>query len=146
VSLVRSGASKVHTKWSGVLLSVHLACALLAHFASQVRTLSMLRLAPFPSAQVRCKTQHLHPTCALCFLHWNHTCRFCGAFYCQLLLDSDLPIFILPTTIPLPLQSLFFLCHRHPPEVHACSCPPPPTRPGHRQRQRVHQSKGKIFE
>ncbi len=36
MGLVRSGASEVHTKRSGVLLSVHLACALLAHFTSQV--------------------------------------------------------------------------------------------------------------
>jgi hypothetical protein len=77
-------------------LSVHLACALLAHFANQVRTLSILRLAPFPSAQIGRKTQHLHPICTLCFLRWNHTRRFCGAFYHQLLLDSDLTIFILP--------------------------------------------------
>jgi hypothetical protein len=38
VGLVRSGVSKVRTKRSGVLLSAHLACALLAHFASQART------------------------------------------------------------------------------------------------------------
>jgi hypothetical protein len=96
VGLVQLGTSKVHTKQSGVLLSAHFACTLLAHFASQVRTLSMLRLAPFPSAQVGRKTQHLRPTCTLPFLHWNHTCHFCGAFYCQLLLDSDLTIFVLP--------------------------------------------------
>jgi hypothetical protein len=50
---------KSQPKRSGVLLSAHLACALLAHFASQMRTLSILQLAPFPSAQVGCKTQHL---------------------------------------------------------------------------------------
>ncbi len=42
---------EVHTVRSGVLQSAHLACALLAHFASQVCTLSILRLAPLPSAQ-----------------------------------------------------------------------------------------------
>ncbi len=36
--LVRFGASVVHTKRSGALLSAHLACALLAHFASEVRS------------------------------------------------------------------------------------------------------------
>ncbi len=96
VGLVQLGASRVHTKRSGVLLSAHLACALLKHFASQVRTLSILQLAPFPSAQVGQKTQHLCPTCALCFLHWHHTCCFCGAFYRQLSLVSDLTIFVLP--------------------------------------------------
>ena len=50
------------------------------------------------------KTQHLCPTCALRFLRWNHTRRFCWAFYHQLLLDTDLPIFVLPITIPLPLS------------------------------------------
>jgi hypothetical protein len=49
-----------------------------------------LRLAPFPSAQVGRKTQHLRPTCALRFLRWKHTHWFCGAFYRQLSLDSDL--------------------------------------------------------
>jgi hypothetical protein len=53
---VINGVNKVRTMRSGVLLSAHLACALLAHFASQVRTLSILRLAPFPSAQVGRKT------------------------------------------------------------------------------------------
>ncbi len=77
-------------------LSAHLAWALLAHFTSQVRTLSILQPAPFPSAQVGRKTQCLHPTCALCFLRWNHTRCFCGAFYRQLSLDSDLTIFVLP--------------------------------------------------
>jgi hypothetical protein len=38
VGIVWSGASKVRTKWSEVLSSALLACALLAHFASQVRT------------------------------------------------------------------------------------------------------------
>ncbi len=38
VGLVRSGASVVRTKWSGALLSAHLACALLAQFASEVRS------------------------------------------------------------------------------------------------------------
>ncbi len=46
------GMSKVRTKRSGVLLIAHLACTILAHFASQVRTLSILQLAPFPSVQV----------------------------------------------------------------------------------------------
>ncbi len=45
---VINGINEVRTMRSGVLLSVHLACALLAHFASQVRTLLILRLAPFP--------------------------------------------------------------------------------------------------
>ncbi len=35
-----------------LFLSVHLACTQLAHFASQVCTLLILQLAPFPSAQV----------------------------------------------------------------------------------------------
>ncbi len=65
---VINGINEVCTMWSGVLLSAFLACALLAHFASQVRTLLSLRLAPFPSAQVGRKTQHLRPTCALPFL------------------------------------------------------------------------------
>jgi hypothetical protein len=65
---VINGINKVLTMRSGVLLSVHLACALLVHFAGQVRTLSILQLAPFPSAQVGRKTQHLHPTCTLCYL------------------------------------------------------------------------------
>ncbi len=65
---VINGINEVRTMQSGVLLSVHLACALLAHFASQVQTLSMLPLAPFPSAQVGRKTQHLRPTCTLDFL------------------------------------------------------------------------------
>jgi hypothetical protein len=64
---VINGDNKVPTMRSGVLLSLHLACALLVHFVSQVRTLSILRLAPFPSAQVGHKTQHLRPTCALHF-------------------------------------------------------------------------------
>jgi hypothetical protein len=42
-ALVWSGASVVPTKQSRVLLSVHLACALLAHFASKV-----------PSLQAKC--------------------------------------------------------------------------------------------
>ncbi len=68
INTVINGVNKVCNMRSGVHLSVHLACALLAHFASQVRTLSILQLAPFPSAQVGRKTQHLCPTCALCFL------------------------------------------------------------------------------
>ncbi len=39
MGLVWSGASVVRTKRSGALLSVHLACALLAHFASKIRSL-----------------------------------------------------------------------------------------------------------
>ncbi len=66
---VINGINKVCTMQSGVLLSALLAWALLAHFASQVHTWSILRLAPFPSAQGGCKTQHLRPTCALHFLH-----------------------------------------------------------------------------
>jgi hypothetical protein len=66
-----------------IALSAHLVCTLFLHFASQVRTLLILELAPFPSSQVGCKTQHLRPTCALCFLCWNYTQHFCGAFYCQ---------------------------------------------------------------
>ncbi len=62
------GVNKARTMQSGVLLSAHLACALFAHFASQVCTVSILWLAPFPSAQVGCKTQHLRPTCAVSFL------------------------------------------------------------------------------
>jgi hypothetical protein len=62
VGLVWSGTSKVRTKGSGALLSAHLACALLAHFASQGRTSSILQLAPFPSVQVGRNTQHLRPT------------------------------------------------------------------------------------
>jgi hypothetical protein len=116
VGLLRLGASKVRTKWSGALLSAHWACTLLAHFASQVRTLSMLLLAPFPSVQVGRKTQHLRPTCALHFLCWNHTCLFGRAFYCQLLLDSDLLIFFLPycstahSLLPLPLAPPWGTC------------------------------------
>jgi hypothetical protein len=74
VGLVQLGESKVRTKRSGVLLSVHLACALLEHFAIQVRTLSILRLALFPSGQGKYghKTQHLCPT---------HTTVFDGAYY-----------------------------------------------------------------
>ncbi len=66
---VINGVNKVRTMHSGVLLSEHLACVLLAHFASQVRTLLILQLAPFPSAKVGRKTQHLRPTCTLCFLY-----------------------------------------------------------------------------
>jgi hypothetical protein len=65
---VINGINEVHTMQSGVILSAHLACALLAHFASQVCTLSILQFVPFPSAQVGRKTQHLHPTGTLCFL------------------------------------------------------------------------------
>jgi hypothetical protein len=65
---VINGVNEVRTMWSRVLLSAHLACTLLAHFDSQVCTLSILKLAPFPSAQVGRKTQLLHPTCALHFL------------------------------------------------------------------------------
>jgi hypothetical protein len=93
VCLVRLGATVVRTKRSGALLKCALGCALLAHFASKVRSLQAkcalkigvprpsahlkapqtdLRLAPFPSAQVGCKTQHFCPTCALRFLRWNH--------------------------------------------------------------------------
>ncbi len=100
-STVGRERSVVHTKRSGVLLSAHLACALLSQFASKVCSLQAkcaLKSAPdqfcnlhpsrpFPSPQAGRKTQHLRPTCALCFLHWNHTCRFCGAFHCQLSLD-----------------------------------------------------------
>ncbi len=57
---VINGIDEVLTMQSGMLVMVHLACALLAHFASQVRTLSILRLGPFPSAQVG----HKFPTFA----------------------------------------------------------------------------------
>jgi hypothetical protein len=65
---VINGINEVCTMRSGVLLSAHLACALVVHFASQVRSLSILQLAPYPSAQVGRKTQHLRPTCTLRFL------------------------------------------------------------------------------
>jgi hypothetical protein len=38
VGLVWSGANVVRTKWSGVLFKCALGCALLAHFASKVRS------------------------------------------------------------------------------------------------------------
>jgi hypothetical protein len=38
VGLVRLGASVVRTKWSGALLKCALGCALLAHFANNVRS------------------------------------------------------------------------------------------------------------
>ena len=130
VGLVRSDASVVCTKRSGALLSVHLACTLLAHFASKVQSLQAkcalkigvcrpsahlkahqtnFALAPFPSAQVGRKTQHLHPTCALCFLRWNHARLCCRTFYCQLLLDSDLTIFVLPINNTPASKSVYIL-------------------------------------
>jgi hypothetical protein len=63
---------------------------------SSIGSPAPLRLVPFPSAQVGCKNPHLRPTCALCFLHWNHIHLCCRAFDCQLFLASDLPNFILP--------------------------------------------------
>ncbi len=114
-------------KQSGVLLSAHLACALLAHFASQVCTLSILWLVLFPSAQVERKIQYLHPTCALCFMHWNHTRLCCRAFYHQLLLASDLPTFVLPCCATV---ATCLLLHRH--RCHClcrCCCHHPPLSP-----------------
>jgi hypothetical protein len=52
---VINGINEVRTMRSGVLLSVHLACTLLVHFASQVRTLSICNLCPFFVAAIASK-------------------------------------------------------------------------------------------
>jgi hypothetical protein len=66
VGLVRLGVSVVRTKRSGALLSAHLACALLAHFASKVRSLQAkcaLKVCR-PSAHLKAN-QTYFATCAL---------------------------------------------------------------------------------
>ncbi len=68
---VINGVNKVHTMRSEVLLSAHLACTLFVHFASQVHTLLILQLAPFPSVQVGRKTQHLQPYLRTLFSTFN---------------------------------------------------------------------------
>ncbi len=117
VGLVRSGASVVRTKRSGALLKCALGCALLAHFAREVwnsQAKCALKIGVRrPSAHLKtpqtdfatcalpkcasgAQNRTFAPTCALCFLRWNHTHHFCGAFYRQLSLDSDLTTFVLP--------------------------------------------------
>ncbi len=94
----RKDASPVHTicdlrpKFGARRPSAHLK----SEFAGQVHTTLKStpdRFCDLRPSQVRKsgrKAQHLRPTCALRFLRWNHTRRFCGAFYRQLSLDSNL--------------------------------------------------------
>jgi hypothetical protein len=113
VCLVRSGVTVVRTKRSGALLKCALGCTLLAHFASKVwssQAKCALKIGVrTPSAHLKvpqtyfatcalpkCASRVQNPTFApylrtsFSALESYSTRCFCGAFYRQLLLDSDL--------------------------------------------------------
>ena len=126
VCLVRSGASVVRTKQSGALLKCALGCALLAHFASKVRSLQAkcaLKIGVRrPSAHLKAP-QTDFATCALpkcasraqnpTFAPYLHTLFSALESYLSFLWSYLLPEIaghrppnlFLPITIPLPTQT-----------------------------------------